>query len=64
MKAVVLNTPAPIEEGPLEVVDRETPSPGAGQILMRVAAHVLPDELEFARRLRSSAPGSRPTVPC
>jgi alcohol dehydrogenase, propanol-preferring len=38
MKAVVLHTPAPIEEHPLEVVEIETPTPGRGQVLMRVAA--------------------------
>ncbi len=38
MKALVLNTPAPIETGPLELVERERPRPGRGQVLMRVAA--------------------------
>jgi propanol-preferring alcohol dehydrogenase len=38
MKAVVLRTPAPIEEGPLELVDLPVPAPGPGQVVMRVAA--------------------------
>lgn len=38
MKALVLTTPAPIEAGPLELVERDTPRPGPGQVLMRVAA--------------------------
>lgn len=38
MKAVVLDTPAPIETGPLQVREVETPSPGPGQVLIRVSA--------------------------
>lgn len=38
MKAFVLSTPAPIEDGPLELVERERPRPGPGQVVMRVAA--------------------------
>lgn len=38
MKALVLNVTAPIEAGPLELVEREPPRPGHGQVLVRVAA--------------------------
>jgi propanol-preferring alcohol dehydrogenase len=38
MKAIVLKTPAPIEADPLELSECESPDPGAGQVLMRVAA--------------------------
>lgn len=38
MQAVVLDRPARLEDGPLRVVDREEPTPGPGQVLLRVAA--------------------------
>jgi propanol-preferring alcohol dehydrogenase len=38
MKALVLNTPAPIEDAPLTLEDREPPRAGPGEVLMRVAA--------------------------
>src|SRR4051812_21576930 len=38
MKAVVLESLAPIEAGPLHLRDLEVPVPSAGQVVMRVAA--------------------------
>jgi propanol-preferring alcohol dehydrogenase len=38
MKALVMKVAAPIEQGPLELIERETPRPGPGQVLVRVAA--------------------------
>ncbi|MDQ2756351.1 MAG: alcohol dehydrogenase catalytic domain-containing protein [Actinomycetota bacterium] len=38
MKAVVLESLAPIEKGPLRLRDVERPSPGPGQVLLKVAA--------------------------
>ncbi len=38
MRAIIVNTPAPIESDPLVLIDRETPQPGAGEILVRVIA--------------------------
>jgi propanol-preferring alcohol dehydrogenase len=38
MRAAVLHRPAPLEEGPVTLVDRPEPSPGPGQIVMEVAA--------------------------
>ncbi len=38
MKAVVLEKPAPIEEGPLSIQEMEDPTPGRGQVLIEVAA--------------------------
>lgn len=36
MRAWVVERPRPIDEGPLKLVEREKPSPGAGQIRVRV----------------------------
>ncbi len=38
MKAMLLRRQAPVEERPLELVEIETPRPGAGQVLLRVLA--------------------------
>lgn len=38
MKAVLLDTPGPIETGPLRVADVPVPEPGRGQVLIRVEA--------------------------
>ncbi|MEU8797824.1 zinc-dependent alcohol dehydrogenase family protein [Spirillospora sp. NPDC048819] len=38
MRAWVVRTPAPISSGPLERADRDTPSPGPGELLVRVLA--------------------------
>jgi propanol-preferring alcohol dehydrogenase len=38
MRAVVLHQPGPIEDGPLHVEQVDRPSPGPGEILIRVAA--------------------------
>jgi propanol-preferring alcohol dehydrogenase len=38
MRAIVLEKPAPIETNPLRLVDKPQPVPGAGEILVRVAA--------------------------
>lgn len=38
MRAIVVNTPAPIESNPLALIDREKPQPGVGEILVRVIA--------------------------
>ncbi|MGW3774271.1 zinc-dependent alcohol dehydrogenase family protein [Actinomadura verrucosospora] len=38
MRAWVVETPSPIEAGPLRRADRETPSPGPGELLVRVLA--------------------------
>lgn len=38
MKAVLLDTPAPIESGPLRVGDIDRPTAGAGEIVIKVAA--------------------------
>ena len=38
MKAVVLEKPLPIEEGPLKVVDLPIPEPGPGRVLVKVHA--------------------------
>lgn len=38
MKALVVRTPKPIEEKPLELVDLPEPDPGAGELLVRVHA--------------------------
>jgi propanol-preferring alcohol dehydrogenase len=38
MKAVVLESLRPIDQGPLVIRDVETPTPGAGQVLIKVAA--------------------------
>ncbi len=37
MRAWVFNRPAPIDEGPLRLVERETPVPGPGQVRVRVS---------------------------
>lgn len=38
MKAIQLNTPSPIDELPLQIVERAIPEPGDGQILIKVSA--------------------------
>jgi len=38
VRAIVVNTPAPIESNPLALIDREKPQPGVGEILVRVIA--------------------------
>ena len=38
MRAWVVDHPAPIDEGPLELVDKEAPVPGPGQVRVRVLA--------------------------
>lgn len=38
MKALQLNTPSPIDELPLQIVERAIPEPGDGQILIEVSA--------------------------
>ncbi|GIW45959.1 MAG: alcohol dehydrogenase [Candidatus Binatia bacterium] len=38
MKALVVRTPRPIEEKPLELVELPVPEPGAGELLVRVRA--------------------------
>lgn len=38
MKACVLNAPAPVESGPLELRDLPVPAPGEGQVLIRIKA--------------------------
>jgi alcohol dehydrogenase, propanol-preferring len=38
MRALVLTTPAPVDTAPLRLVERATPSPGAGEVLVRVSA--------------------------
>ena len=37
MKAMILKTPKPIEEKPLELVDLPAPEPGPGEVLVRVS---------------------------
>ncbi|HUZ08694.1 MAG TPA: zinc-dependent alcohol dehydrogenase family protein [Acidimicrobiales bacterium] len=37
MRAWQVTTPAPIEQGPLQLVDRPRPEPGPGQVLVRVS---------------------------
>ncbi len=57
MKAMVLNTPGPIEENPLRLEDVERPKPGKGEILIRLKAcgichtdlHTLEGELDLPR---------------
>lgn len=38
MRAMILNQPAPIEERPLQEMDVPAPTPGAGEVLIRVRA--------------------------
>ena len=38
MRAWVVDRPVPIDEGPLELVEKETPVPGPGQVRVRVLA--------------------------
>jgi propanol-preferring alcohol dehydrogenase len=38
MKAMVLDSARPVEEGPLRVAERPTPTPAAGELLIRVEA--------------------------
>ena len=38
MRALVLTAPAPVDTAPLRLVERATPSPGAGEVLVRVSA--------------------------
>jgi propanol-preferring alcohol dehydrogenase len=38
VRAIVVNTPAPIESNPLALIDREKPQPGPDEILVRVIA--------------------------
>jgi propanol-preferring alcohol dehydrogenase len=38
MRAVLLDSPGPIEQSPLRVVDLDVPQPGRGQVLIKVAA--------------------------
>jgi alcohol dehydrogenase, propanol-preferring len=57
MRALVLSVPAPIESAPLRLESRPTPSPGAGEILIRVSAcgvcrtdlHIVEGELPLVR---------------
>ncbi len=37
MKAQVLHEPAPVEDAPLELVDRDRPAPGPGEVLVEVS---------------------------
>ena len=37
MKAWVVRQPSPIDQGPIELVERPTPQPGSGEILVRVS---------------------------
>ena len=54
MRALVLSAPAPIETAPLRLEARPTPSPEAGEILVRVGAcgvcrtdlHIVEGELD------------------
>lgn len=63
MKALVVQTPGPVEQEPLKLIEREKPSPGAGEILVRVTAcgvcrtdlHVV--EGELAPRRAAVVPG-------
>src|SRR5262249_1439486 len=63
MKACVLSSPAPIDEGPLKYVEVETPVPGPDEVLVRVRAcgvcrtdlHVV--EGDLAPRLPAVIPG-------
>jgi propanol-preferring alcohol dehydrogenase len=41
MRAVVLTRPAPIEQAGLELRDVEVPTPGAGEVLLKVAANAV-----------------------
>jgi propanol-preferring alcohol dehydrogenase len=38
MRALVLTAPAPVDTAPLRLVERAAPSPGAGEVLVRVGA--------------------------
>jgi propanol-preferring alcohol dehydrogenase len=38
MRALVLTVPAPVDTAPLRLVERAAPSPGAGEVLVRVSA--------------------------
>ena len=57
MKACVLNSPAPVDERPLEFTEVETPTPGDDELLVRVRAcgicrtdlHVVEGELPMRR---------------
>jgi propanol-preferring alcohol dehydrogenase len=38
MRAWIVDSPSPIDQGPLELIERETPVPGPGQVRVRVRA--------------------------
>src|SRR5437588_7884233 len=66
MKAIVLDKPGPIESHPLRLTDAPTPSPGRGEIVVRVTAcGVCRSNLHMIEGdwVAAGVPGKSPIVP-